>query len=275
RISFDIGDDVLLATVNRVVITEGLPIVIVGYDKHVNWDKDLFSEEGKIHVREQGKNGGEGLMEFDMFQKEIKRKGCRLYGKDLPCSKPWRDRLMSMILPPFLAYRGIEDLNKDFKDDGRKVSSVNLMAYIGGGGTCLNLGNHYASMSSLKNADFTVTILVQEVGELVILPPMAAHQVANRGGVARKLAWNRLTPQVLDYGIRTLSPLYRTICEPEQYKFKNCVQAALKDRTKLITKAGAGLIEWHFGHERFCAESRFRIIEMQSGPGTRLKPYRE
>ncbi|KAF9371172.1 hypothetical protein CPC16_003211, partial [Podila verticillata] len=45
RISFDIGDDVLLATVNRVVVTEGLPIVIFGYDKHVNWDKDMFSEE--------------------------------------------------------------------------------------------------------------------------------------------------------------------------------------------------------------------------------------
>lgn len=67
---------------------------------------------GMIHVREQGKNGGEVMMEFDMFQKEIKKKGCRLYGKDLYCSKPWRDRVMGMILPPFLAYRGMEDLSK-------------------------------------------------------------------------------------------------------------------------------------------------------------------
>ncbi|KAG0345520.1 hypothetical protein BG005_001270 [Podila minutissima] len=139
-------------------MSEGLPIVVFGYDKHVNWDKDMFSEEGTakqfnryvankkkvegrtekkrmIYVREQGKNGGDVLMEFDVFQKMIKETGCRFYGKDLHCSKPWRDRVMDMIVSPFLAYRGTDDLNKDFKDDGRKVSSENLMAYIGGGGT--------------------------------------------------------------------------------------------------------------------------------------------
>ncbi|KAF9343465.1 hypothetical protein BGX26_005688 [Mortierella sp. AD094] len=306
RVQYDIGEHALLERVNHLVLEQGIPLVISGYNKHPEWDLDLFTEEGTkkefqrhaagkriVTIREEGKNGGDIKMLFDEFWEVVKKEGCPLYGKDLVCGKKW-ERMLQDVLPPFLVYRGIDDLNKKFKGDGRKVSSVNLMVYMGVGGT--STAGHYdhggaighnimvssgpgkpcdlekvknvwkenghvfdqasfcIPLSKLQNIGVDVFTIEQRVGDLIIIPPMAAHQVLNRGALTHKIAWNRITPDTLHYGLHKLLPFYRQICEPEQYKFKNATQLSLTDRVDKIRSAGDGPIDWYFGLERFCRD---------------------
>ncbi|GJJ75416.1 hypothetical protein EMPS_07774 [Entomortierella parvispora] len=312
RVNFDIGEQAILDKFNHLVLDAGIPLVISGYLEHPKWNPDLFTDEGTrkefqryasgkriITVREEGKNGGDIKMPFDDFWKAIKTEGCPLYGKDLTCGAKW-ERALQSVLPPFFVYRGIGDLNKRSKGDDQKVSSVNMMVYIGTGGT--STAGHYdhggaigqnimvggqgsslwfvfrpcdlekvrelwrenghefdqasfcIPLSKLQDIDVDVFIIEQKIGDLIILPPMAPHQVLNRGGLTQKIAWNRITPYTLHHGIHELLPFYREICEPEQYKFKNSTQAALIDRVAMIKSVRSGSLNWYFGSESFCHE---------------------
>lgn len=46
RVHHDVGDDVLLDKVKDVVYRQGLPLLVTGYNKHAEWDENLFSEAG-------------------------------------------------------------------------------------------------------------------------------------------------------------------------------------------------------------------------------------
>lgn len=67
---------------------------------------------GNIFVREQGKAGGDILMNFGQFQKAITIAGHPLYGRDLACVGKWRDFVKGKVFPRFLAYGGTDDLSK-------------------------------------------------------------------------------------------------------------------------------------------------------------------
>jgi hypothetical protein len=57
---------------------------------------------------------------------------------------------------------------------------------------------HFASIDDLADAPFPVYIHEQVVGDYIIVPPLAPHQVWNRGRCTIKAAWNRITVRTLE-----------------------------------------------------------------------------
>ncbi|GJJ75417.1 hypothetical protein EMPS_07775 [Entomortierella parvispora] len=49
----------------------------------------------------------------------------------------------------------------------------------------------------------------QRPGDVVILPPMAPHQVYNKGKATVRIAWNRITPKTALNAIENVLPRYR------------------------------------------------------------------
>lgn len=113
-----------------------------------------------------------------------------------------------------------------------------------------------------KNSDFTVQVVLQRPGDLVIVPSRAYHQVRNVG-VSIKVAWNRVTAQTLDYAFEDQLPLYRIINRPEVYKCKTIVHFTLEAWYKQLESIkGAGFEELNklpilrYGRESFINDSK-------------------
>jgi len=57
-------------------------------------------------------------------------------------------------------------------------------------------------------------VIKQQRGDLVIIPPLAAHQVLNMNGRSIKVAWNRIIPKFLEYSLHEIK-LYNELMNPE------------------------------------------------------------
>lgn len=68
---------------------------------------------------------------------------------------------------------------------------------------------HVVTVSELKDADFDVFYVEQNLGDLVLLPPRSCHQVVNRGGLTIKTSWSRMTLKGLALALYYELPLYR------------------------------------------------------------------
>ncbi|KAK6510063.1 hypothetical protein TWF481_004776 [Arthrobotrys musiformis] len=100
----------------------------------------------------------------------------------------------------------------------------------------LSIEAHFASVEDLQKAPFTVFVLEQKVGDYVLVPPLAPHQVWNRGTTTVKAAWNRVTVDTLEHALREALPKIRLVCRDEQYKTKAIVYDTLKSYTKVLTR---------------------------------------
>ncbi|KAK6338328.1 hypothetical protein TWF730_002391 [Orbilia blumenaviensis] len=100
----------------------------------------------------------------------------------------------------------------------------------------LSIEAHFASIEDLRAAPFTVFVLEQKVGDYVLVPPLAPHQVWNRGTMTVKAAWNRVTVDTLEHALREALPKIRLVCRDEQYKTKAIVYDTLKKYTKTLAK---------------------------------------
>ncbi|KAK6351796.1 hypothetical protein TWF718_004941 [Orbilia javanica] len=100
----------------------------------------------------------------------------------------------------------------------------------------LSIEAHFASIEDLQAAPFTVFVLEQKVGDYVLVPPLAPHQVWNRGTTTVKAAWNRVTVDTLEHALREALPKIRLVCRDEQYKTKAIVYDTLRNYTKALTK---------------------------------------
>jgi hypothetical protein len=87
---------------------------------------------------------------------------------------------------------------------------------------------HFASIDDLADAPFPVFIHEQTVGDYILVPPMAPHQVWNRGQVTIKAAWNRITVRTLELAITESLPKSRLVCRDEQYKNRAIVYDTLR-----------------------------------------------
>ncbi|KAG0260632.1 hypothetical protein DFQ27_003428 [Actinomortierella ambigua] len=101
-------------------------------------------------------------------------------------------------------------------------------AYWRGLNQSLDSEDYFASLQELSQAEFPIYVLRQRVGDLVILPPRAIHQVVNLGGASIKYAWNRATAQALQLAVHNVIPLYRMICRPESYRVLLLVKNSLE-----------------------------------------------
>lgn len=92
----------------------------------------------------------------------------------------------------------------------------------------IEIEKHFAQINAWKKAPFDVYIVEQRVGDFILIPPLAAHQVWNRGTRTIKVAWNRTTVETLDLALHEALPKARLVCRDEQYRNKAIIYFTLE-----------------------------------------------
>ena len=62
----------------------------------------------------------------------------------------------------------------------------------------IEVENHFAQLIAWKKAPFKTYVVEQRPGDFILIPPLAPHQVWNRGTRTMKIAWNRTTVETLE-----------------------------------------------------------------------------
>ncbi|KAI0385554.1 hypothetical protein F5Y04DRAFT_246137 [Hypomontagnella monticulosa] len=92
----------------------------------------------------------------------------------------------------------------------------------------IEIEKHFAQINAWKKANFPVYIVEQKAGDFILIPPLAPHQVWNRGTRTMKVAWNRTTVETLDLALHEALPKARLVCRDEQYKNKAIIYFTLE-----------------------------------------------
>lgn len=103
----------------------------------------------------------------------------------------------------------------------------------------IEVESHFAQVVAWKKAPFNVYVVEQRPGDFILIPPLAPHQVWNRGTRTMKVAWNRTTVETLEMALNEALPRSRIVCRDEQYKNKAIVYYTLQKYSSLITVAQA------------------------------------
>ncbi|KAI9673284.1 MAG: hypothetical protein M1829_004349 [Trizodia sp. TS-e1964] len=100
----------------------------------------------------------------------------------------------------------------------------------------IEIESHFAQINAWMNAPFTTYVVEQKVGDFIIIPPLAPHQVWNRGTRTMKAAWNRTTIETLVLAFDEALPRARMVCRDEQYKNKAIVYYTLIKYSELLAR---------------------------------------
>ena len=98
----------------------------------------------------------------------------------------------------------------------------------------IEIENHFAQINAWKSAPFTTYIVEQKLGDFILIPPLAPHQVWNRGTRTMKVAWNRTTVETLEMALNEALPRARMVGRDEQYKNKAMIYFALDRYSDLL-----------------------------------------
>ncbi|MCJ1295153.1 hypothetical protein MMC34_006714 [Xylographa carneopallida] len=98
----------------------------------------------------------------------------------------------------------------------------------------IEVESHFAQINAWKAAPFTTYIVEQKVGDFLLIPPLAPHQVWNRGTRTMKAAWNRTTVETLEMALNEALPRARLVCRDEQYKNKAIVLFSLQRYSNIL-----------------------------------------
>ena len=98
----------------------------------------------------------------------------------------------------------------------------------------IEVESHFAQINAWKLAPFKTYIVDQRPGDFILIPPLALHQVWNRGTRTMKAAWNRTTVETLEMAVHEALPRARMVCRDEQYKNKAIVYFALQKYSDLL-----------------------------------------
>ncbi|KAM3420569.1 hypothetical protein BST61_g3831 [Cercospora zeina] len=101
----------------------------------------------------------------------------------------------------------------------------------------IEVENHFAQVVAWKKAPFTVYVVEQRPGDFILIPPLAPHQVWNRGTRTMKVAWNRTTVETLEMALNEAIPRSRIVCRDEQYKNKAIIYYTLQKYSSLLLDA--------------------------------------
>ena len=101
----------------------------------------------------------------------------------------------------------------------------------------IEIEKHFAQINAWKKATFPVYVVEQRQGDFILVPPLAAHQVWNRGTRTVKVAWNRTTMETLEMALKEALPKARLVCRDEQYKNKAMIYFALQRYAAELNKA--------------------------------------
>jgi hypothetical protein len=103
----------------------------------------------------------------------------------------------------------------------------------------IEVENHFAQLVAWKKAPFQTYVVEQRPGDFILIPPLAPHQVWNRGTRTMKIAWNRTTVETLELALNEALPNSRVVCRDEQYKNKSIIYYTLLKYSSLIKSARA------------------------------------
>lgn len=98
----------------------------------------------------------------------------------------------------------------------------------------IEIENHFAQINAWKRAPFKTYVVEQRPGDFILIPPLAPHQVWNRGTRTMKVAWNRTTVETLELALNEALPRARMVCRDEQYKNKAIIFFSLDKYSKLL-----------------------------------------
>ncbi|KAM0715270.1 hypothetical protein Q7P37_008768 [Cladosporium fusiforme] len=101
----------------------------------------------------------------------------------------------------------------------------------------IEVEDHFAQVVAWKKAPFNVYVVEQRPGDFILIPPLAPHQVWNRGTRTMKVAWNRTTVETLRLALDEALPRSRIVCRDEQYKNKAIVYYTLQKYSSLLSLA--------------------------------------
>ncbi|OHE96185.1 AT hook domain-containing protein [Colletotrichum orchidophilum] len=126
----------------------------------------------------------------------------------------------------------------------------------------IEIEKHFAQINAWKKATFPVYIVEQKPGDFILIPPLAPHQVWNRGTRSMKVAWNRTTVETLDMALHEALPKARLVCRDEQYKNKAIIYYTLRKYFMQMVKAEQdsemGIVG--LGSEIFRSSSRYKQL---------------
>ncbi|KAI9773898.1 MAG: hypothetical protein M1840_006124 [Geoglossum simile] len=104
----------------------------------------------------------------------------------------------------------------------------------------IEVESHFASIDAWRRAPFTTYVVEQRVGDFILIPPLAPHQVWNRGTRTMKAAWNRTTVETLELAMSEAVPRARLVCRDEAYKNKSIIYYTLDKYASLLRRVGVG-----------------------------------
>ena len=100
----------------------------------------------------------------------------------------------------------------------------------------IEVEKYFAQIAAWKKAPFTVYVCEQKAGDFILIPPLAPHQVWNRGTRTMKVAWNRTTVETLEMALDEALPKAKMVCRDEQYKNKAIIYYTLYKYGNLLNK---------------------------------------
>ena len=101
----------------------------------------------------------------------------------------------------------------------------------------IEVESHFAQISAWRQAPFQTYVVEQKPGDFILIPPLAPHQVWNRGTRTMKIAWNRTTVESLEFAFNEALPKSRLACRNEEYKNKSIVYYTLCKYSNLLLQA--------------------------------------
>lgn len=98
----------------------------------------------------------------------------------------------------------------------------------------IEVESYFAQINAWRAAPFKTYVTEQKIGDFILVPPLATHQVWNRGTRTMKVAWNRTTVETLELALNEALPRARIVCRDEQYKNKAIVLFTLDKYSKIL-----------------------------------------
>jgi hypothetical protein len=141
----------------------------------------------------------------------------------------------------------------------REVVSEYFLSMLGHD---IEVEKHFAQINAWKQAPFNVWVVEQKVGDLILIPPLAPHQVWNRGTRTMKAAWNRTTVDTLELAINEALPRARMVCREEQYKNKAIIYYTLVKYHGLVTRDTVEQKMWKYGRIKQLFEDFKRLFAL-------------
>ncbi|KAE9375609.1 hypothetical protein N431DRAFT_556001 [Stipitochalara longipes BDJ] len=141
----------------------------------------------------------------------------------------------------------------------REVVSEYFLSMLGHD---IEVEKHFAQVNAWKKAPFNVWVVEQRVGDLILIPPLAPHQVWNRGTRTIKAAWNRTTVDTLELAIHEALPRARMVCRDEQYKCKAIIYYTLINYYGLLQRDTIEPKMWKYGRIKQLLEDFKRLFAL-------------